>query len=119
MSPLADAPRAAVYSSCNTWTPIIVAEDPVMSEPRSPSLNSTPAKPTRARKARSVKATREASPVSGQPTTITADDRQAMIATAAYYRAEQRHFVPGSELEDWIAAESEIDSLIVSGGRPA
>jgi hypothetical protein len=41
-----------------------------------------------------------------------------MIATAAYYRAEKRHFVPGGELEDWIAAESEIDSLIVSGGRP-
>jgi len=40
---------------------------------------------------------------------ISADDRYRMIATAAYYRAERRGFAPGSELEDWCAAESEID----------
>ncbi|HUL41648.1 MAG TPA: DUF2934 domain-containing protein [Burkholderiales bacterium] len=30
------------------------------------------------------------------------------IAVAAYYRAEQRDFVPGSELRDWLEAEAEI-----------
>jgi hypothetical protein len=34
-----------------------------------------------------------------------------MIAEAAYYRAEQRNFAPGREIEDWLAAELEIDSL--------
>jgi len=42
--------------------------------------------------------------------------RQAMIAEAAYYLAEQRAFAPGHELEDWLYAESEIDRLLSQGG---
>lgn len=34
--------------------------------------------------------------------------RQAMIADAAYFRAEKRGFAPGHELEDWLAAEMEV-----------
>ena len=34
--------------------------------------------------------------------------RRAMIAEAAYYRAERRGFEPGHELEDWLQAEAEI-----------
>lgn len=30
------------------------------------------------------------------------------IAEAAYYRAQQRGFSPGYELEDWLAAEAEV-----------
>lgn len=30
------------------------------------------------------------------------------IATAAYFRALQRGFEPGHELEDWLAAEAEM-----------
>jgi hypothetical protein len=37
--------------------------------------------------------------------------RQALIATAAYYRAETRGFQPGHELQDWLAAEREIDGV--------
>ncbi len=37
--------------------------------------------------------------------------REAMIADAAYFRALQRHFEPGHELEDWLAAEQEVDKL--------
>jgi hypothetical protein len=40
--------------------------------------------------------------------------RQRMIAEAAYHRAEQRNFEPGHELEDWLAAEREIDSLAIN-----
>lgn len=32
-------------------------------------------------------------------------DREAWIATAAYYLAESRGFPPGSEVEDWLEAE--------------
>jgi hypothetical protein len=39
-------------------------------------------------------------------------EREAMIAEAAYYRAEARGFQPGHELEDWLAAENEIDMLL-------
>ena len=37
-------------------------------------------------------------------------DRQALIAIAAYYRAEMRGFAPGRELEDWFAAEAELSA---------
>lgn len=33
---------------------------------------------------------------------------QEMIATAAYFRAEKRAFVPGNELQDWLQAEAEL-----------
>lgn len=34
--------------------------------------------------------------------------RHAVIAEAAYYRAERRGFAPGHELEDWLQAEREL-----------
>jgi hypothetical protein len=37
-------------------------------------------------------------------------ERQARIAQAAYFRAERRGFTPGCELDDWLAAEEEVDS---------
>lgn len=37
------------------------------------------------------------------------ESREARIAEAAYWRAERRGFAPGSELEDWLSAEKEID----------
>jgi hypothetical protein len=36
-------------------------------------------------------------------------ERWSMIAENAYYRAERRGFLPGYEIEDWLAAEAEID----------
>ena len=39
------------------------------------------------------------------------DLRHAMTAEAAYYLAERRGFQPGHELEDWVAAEGEIQRL--------
>jgi hypothetical protein len=35
--------------------------------------------------------------------------RQEQIAELAYFRALNRGFEPGHELEDWLAAEAEID----------
>lgn len=39
---------------------------------------------------------------------VSEDERRAMIARAAYFRAERRNFAPGQELEDWVAAEAEV-----------
>jgi hypothetical protein len=36
---------------------------------------------------------------------------KALIAEAAYYRAEKRGSAPGQELDDWLAAEKEIEAL--------
>jgi hypothetical protein len=46
---------------------------------------------------------------------VTPADRERRIARAAYLRAERRGFVPGAELEDWLAAEKEEDSARRSG----
>ncbi len=32
----------------------------------------------------------------------------AMVAEAAYYRAQMRGFAPGGEVEDWLAAEKDL-----------
>jgi hypothetical protein len=68
---------------------------------------------TRARSA-PPKGTRTAKATS-PPRAISADDRRAMIAEAAYLRAERRGFAPGHETEDWLAAEVEVDALLKAG----
>jgi hypothetical protein len=39
---------------------------------------------------------------------LTREELQKLISEAAYYRAKQRGFEPGHELEDWIQAEAEV-----------
>jgi len=41
--------------------------------------------------------------------------RHALIAQTAYFRAQRRGFVPGEELEDWLAAEAEVDTALRLG----
>jgi phosphoglucomutase len=48
-------------------------------------------------------------------TFIEPEERLAMIAEAAYYRAEQRGFDPGHEIDDWLAAEAAFDESLVRG----
>jgi len=38
--------------------------------------------------------------------------REALIAEAAYFRAQRRGFTPGHEVEDWLAAETEVDKKL-------
>lgn len=47
--------------------------------------------------------------------TVSGDARRAMVAQAAYLRAERRGFTPGGEVEDWLAAEAEVDALLRAG----
>lgn len=46
---------------------------------------------------------------------VSAEERQRMIVTAAYFRAERRDFESGHELEDWLEAEAEIDRQLACG----
>ena len=50
---------------------------------------------------------------------IEPEERIAMIAEAAYYRAEKRGFDPGHEVVDWLAAEAAIDAALQRGDMPA
>jgi hypothetical protein len=45
-------------------------------------------------------------------TAISSEERRALIAQAAYFRAERRGFQPGHEAEDWSAAEQEVDRTL-------
>jgi hypothetical protein len=38
------------------------------------------------------------------------EDQQGHIATAAYYRAEARGFIPGLEMDDWLEAEADLNN---------
>ena len=45
-----------------------------------------------------------------------AKPRQALIAEVAYFRAQRRGFEPGHELEDWFAAEAEVERRVNGRG---
>lgn len=74
----------------------------------SPGAGSKPKTTTRTRTASA-----KSHPV--PPALVDQDLRRSMIAQAAYYRAERRGFAPGSETEDWLAAEREIDAALMLG----
>lgn len=46
------------------------------------------------------------------PHKITEKERKQMIANNAYFRAQRRGFVTGSELDDWLAAEAEVNTIL-------
>jgi hypothetical protein len=73
----------------------------------------TPAKPA-------AKASRAAAPAAAKPATaaLLAAQREQMVRTAAYFRAERRGFAPGNEWDDWLAAEAEVGSLPAQNGTP-
>jgi hypothetical protein len=89
-----------------TTGPARTTESPQSAEKAAPRRRGTPVKPA---------AESGASP----GMTVSEDARRAMIAQAAYLRAERRGFGPGSEVEDWLAAEAEVDALLKAGnGSP-
>jgi hypothetical protein len=47
---------------------------------------------------------------SAATSSIDPEVRRQMVAAEAYFRAERRGFAAGQEVEDWIAAESVVDS---------
>jgi len=47
-------------------------------------------------------------------TAMTMDQRRDLIAQAAYLRAEKRGFNGGDPVEDWLAAEKEVDTKLAS-----
>ena len=63
------------------------------SKPAAPAPQKTPTSPTYNSNARAD---------------VSPDELRRLISEAAYYRAKQRGFAPGHEVEDWIAAEAEV-----------
>jgi hypothetical protein len=81
------------------------------------------ADPRRAQRSRAVKRPRVTPPPSNSIVTrssayIEPEARAAMIAEAAYFRSAHRGFEPGHEVDDWLAAESDIDGALARGDLP-
>jgi hypothetical protein len=69
------------------------------------AAKSTAATPRKATKAVSVKRKPKAIV---KPVPLDPDQLKEMIATAAYFIAQKRHFAPGDELSDWFLAEQQV-----------
>jgi hypothetical protein len=54
----------------------------------------------------------------GQPHMPDHDAIESMVAEAAYYLAEKRHFAPGYEEADWLAARDQIVSQLRGATNP-
>jgi hypothetical protein len=50
----------------------------------------------------------DAAPAPRGAASVLDEELRQKISQAAYYRAQQRGFSPGYEVEDWLAAEAEI-----------
>ena len=59
-------------------------------------------------------ATQALATMEGKGASVTPEQRQRMIAEAAYYRSQQRGFQRGDPQQDWLAAEAEIDQMLAS-----
>jgi hypothetical protein len=71
------------------------------------------------KKARPTLHTRGGKIVSPADPPTVAAPRAEMIAVAAYFLAEKRNFAGGSELDDWLTAEREIDAAQPGAGGNA
>ena len=60
----------------------------------------------------------EAAHTGASETRLSEDERRRMVAEAAYYRAQQRGFSAGGEVDDWLTAEREISRLLQGGDTP-
>lgn len=104
--------NSAAQTRTSPLTPAQAA-GPALAQPPAKSPVKTPAKAA-PRRTRKVKANSSA-----QGVAVPEELRRAMIAEAAYFHAEQRGFAPGGEVEDWLAAEAEVDVLLkASSGVP-
>jgi hypothetical protein len=73
--------------------------------------NPTPSTPRKRAPRSTVAAISAAAPAFNQ--FVGPEQRAALIAEAAFFRAEKRGFAPGHEIEDWLAAESEVDAKLM------
>jgi hypothetical protein len=93
--PAARKTPAAKKATAATTTAISIS--PVVNKTQEKKSTVTPAKAVR-KKAPSA--------------TISVEDRQRLIAEAAYLRAERRNFVGGDPVTDWLEAEADISARL-------
>jgi hypothetical protein len=85
-----------------------------MEETRKPARKPRAASstPSGTRPAAPRKTTRQKKTVANRPGDPAPASRDEMVRMAAYFRAERRGFTAGYDLEDWLAAETEVAALL-------
>ena len=58
--------------------------------------------------------TKKASAKTKTTTTIEPQLRYEMITKMAYFRAKERYFEPGHEVNDWLESEKQIDRMLIN-----
>ena len=80
---------------------------------KTPAVKKSAAKTkTVSKKTSAPKAAKPAASKTDRKSAVAPEERYKMIAAAAYLRAERRGFASGHALDDWIAAEAEIDVML-------
>ena len=62
-----------------------------------------------------AKAKVSAKPKGEKNPSVSAQQRGHYVEIAAYFIAERRGFAPGNQMDDWLAAEREVERLIAEG----
>jgi len=91
-----------------------------MATRRTPSTSkteTTPAEKTAVTSPAKTTPARKTAKTTPRRAEVSEDMRRGMIAQAAYLRAERRGFTGGNEIEDWLAAEAEVDALLKAESR--
>ena len=86
--------------------------------PRAKTPSTTTTKPTVTIKKRAPRKPALAAAIKAAPpqaSFVGPGERLALIAKAAYFRAEKRGFAPGHEAGDWLAAEADVDAKLLRG----
>jgi len=104
-APVAKAPAAVK----TTFAPMA----PVAAPAAAPLAADAPAKKPAAKKTSATKTVLK--PSTAPKPVFSTEQRNHYVAVAAFYIAERRGFTLGNPMEDWIAAEAEVDRLIASG----
>jgi hypothetical protein len=78
-------------------------------EQRPAEQRAAPPKPSKSRPAVKPQTMKPESTYTGNARAeVKPEELRKLISEAAYFRAKQRGFEPGYELEDWIQAEAEV-----------
>ena len=67
--------------------------------------------------ARTVPATAQADLSPERPESSEPPQRHALIAEAAFFIAQSRGLLPDRQLDDWLAAEHEVDQRLAGAAR--
>jgi hypothetical protein len=106
-------------SHCRHSVPVLSKSDlsSMDCQPQGDSMSTTPSS-ARAKRSRSTAGSagattkRPASETATVTRSVSAEQRNAMIAESAYLRAEARGFQGGDALQDWLDGEKEVDALL-------